>query len=246
MPVLTHRCPHDRSYKLTRKKSSTSTSVRTNGHANGRANGHAAVESVAVIGAAASDGLAAHLHRADSVDIAAALDAGSASSAGARANRDAYAELAQADPAASAEAEGKWLRPLGAASRTVSVAANAANEVDRDLQMGTNTASRGSTNGGGSSSSPRASRGEKSEPAFSLTPSGTEPLPLDGASFVEAVHERVDLIALEEQLLRSADEKIVQRELAYLRQLRYGKTASFATDDDLPTRMVFDRPDSMP
>jgi hypothetical protein len=73
-----------------------------------------------------------------------------------------------------------------------------------------------------------------------------EPLPLDGATFVEAVHERVDLIALEEQLLRSADEKIVQRELAYLRELRYGKTASFATDDDLPPRIVFDRPDPLP
>jgi hypothetical protein len=186
-----------------------------------------------MVNAAESDGLAAHLHRADSDDIAADLNAGSASSAGARANRDAYAELAQADPAASAEAEGKWLRPPGAASRT----ANAANNFS---DMSANTASRAA---GGSSS--RASRAEKPESTFSLTPPGTEPLPLDGASFVEAVHERVDLIALEEQLLRSADEKIVQRELAYLRELRYGKTASFANDDDMPPRLVFDRPDGM-
>jgi hypothetical protein len=224
---------------LTRRKSSTSTSStgrangHPNGHPNGHANGHTAGESVAVIGAAESDGLAAHLHRADSDDIAADLNAGSASSAGARANRDAYAELAQADPAASAEAEGKWLRPPGAASRT----ANAANNFS---DMSANTASRAA---GGSSS--RASRAEKPESTFSLTPPGTEPLPLDGASFVEAVHERVDLIALEEQLLRSADEKIVQRELAYLRELRYGKTASFANDDDMPPRLVFDRPDGM-
>jgi hypothetical protein len=223
---------------LTRRKTSTSTgsSGRANSHANGCASGHAAaVESVAVIGTAESDGLAAHLHRADSVDIAADLDAGSASSAGARANRDAYAELAEADPAESAEAEGKWLRPPGAASRT----ANAANNFS---DMSANTASRSA---GSSSSSSRAARAEKPESTFSLTPPGTEPLPLDGASFVEAVHERVDLIALEEQLLRSADEKIVQRELAYLRELRYGKTASFATDDDLPARMVFDPPDSL-
>jgi hypothetical protein len=106
--------------------------------------------------------------------------------------------------------------------------------------MSTNTVSRAAS---GTRASRAETRGEKSESAFSLTPPGTEPLPLDGASFVEAVHERVDLIALEEQLLRSADEKIVQRELAYLRELRYGKTASFATDDDMPPRIVFDPPD---
>jgi hypothetical protein len=191
-----------------------------------------------------SDALAAHLHRAGSDDCTAALAAGSASSAGARAGREAYAELAQADPAESAEAEGKWLRPPGAASPAV----NSANGFS---DMSTNATSRGNSgnsNSGGSSSgsTSRASRSEKSESAFSLTPPGTEPLPLDGATFVEAVHERVDLIALEEQLLRSADEKIVQRELAYLRELRYGKTASFATDDELPPRIVFDRPDPLP
>jgi hypothetical protein len=242
--------PHDRSYEVTRHKNSSSTSsTRSNGRANGHAgpNGHAALESASVANTAESDGLTAHLHLAGSDDSIADPVASSASSAGARTNRDVYAELAQADPAESAIAEGKWLRPPGAASQTVNAtdAVSAASEVDRDLQMSTNTASRGNARGNGSSSS-RASRSEKSESAFSLTPPGTEPLPLDGATFVEAVHERVDLIALEEQLLRSADKKIVQRELAYLRELRYGKTASFATDDDLPPRIVFDRPDPLP
>jgi hypothetical protein len=235
---------------VTRRKTSTSTiNARSNSRANDPANGHAgpnghaaALESASVASTGEYDGLAAHLHRAGSDDCNADLTAGSASSAGARANRNAYAELAQADPAESADAEGKWLRPPGATSRTVNAvnAVNGANELDRESQMSSNAASRGSRG-----SSPRASRAEKSESAFSLTPPGTEPLPLDGASFVEAVHERVDLIALEEQLLRSADEKIVQRELAYLRELRYGKTASFATDDDLPARIVFDRPESL-
>ena len=114
--------------------------------------------------------------------------------------------------------------------------------------MSTNATSRRDDSNCGSSggSTSRASRAEKSESAFSLTPPGTEPLPLDGATFVEAVHERVDLIALEEQLLRSADEKIVQRELAYLRELRYGKTASFSTDDEIPPRLVFESPDPLP
>ena len=237
---------------MTRRKSSSTTN-RANGHSTDHSgtNGHAAaLESVVTANAAESDAIAAHLHRAGSDDSTADLAAGSASSAGARAGRDAYAELAQADPAASASAEGKWLRPPEAASQAASNAGDQSrtNETNGFSEMSTNAASRRNENNGGSSSSSssRGSRNEKSESAFSLTPPGTEPLPLDGATFVEAVHERVDLIALEEQLLRSADEKIVQRELAYLRELRYGKTASFSTDDDFPTRIVFDRPDPLP
>jgi hypothetical protein len=64
-------------------------------------------------------------------------------------------------------------------------------------------------------------------------PPGAEPLPADGASFVEAVHEKVDLIELEVSLLTSEDEKIRQRELAYLRELKYGKSAAFSTDDEI-------------
>jgi hypothetical protein len=237
---------------VTRRKSSSTTN-RANGHSTDHSgtNGHAAaLESVVTANAAESDAIAAHLHRAGSDDSTADLAAGSASSAGARAGRDAYAELAQADPAESADAEGKWLCPPGAASRAAN-GANAAstrNGANGFSEMSTNATPRRNDSNCGSSggSTSRASRAEKSESAFSLTPPGTEPLPLDGATFVEAVHERVDLIALEEQLLRSADEKIVQRELAYLRELRYGKTASFSTDDEIPPRLVFESPDPLP
>ena len=247
MPALAQKCPHDWSYEVTRRKNSSSSSSSGSGRANGLS---AALESVGTANTAESDGLAAHLHRAGSDDCTADLAAGSASSAGARAGRDAYAELAQADPAESADAEGKWLCPPGAASR----AANGANAESTQngangfSEMSTNATSRRNESNCGSSggSTSRASRAEKSESAFSLTPPGTEPLPLDGATFVEAVHERVDLIALDDQLLRSADEKIVQRELAYLRELRYGKTASFSTDDEIPPRLVFESPDPLP
>ena len=57
------------------------------------------------------------------------------------------------------------------------------------------------------------------------------PLPIDGEAFVDAVHSRVDLVRLEVKLLRSRDVKIVQRELAYLRELRYGKRAAPAGDE---------------
>jgi hypothetical protein len=116
-----------------------------------------------------------------------------ASAAAACANRDAHAEMAQA------ESEGKRLSHPRAASRP-------------------NNANR------------KAS--DKKKVAPEILP-GAEPLPADGASFVEAVHEKVDLIELEVSLLKSEDEKIRQRELAYLRELKYGKIAAFSTDDEI-------------
>jgi hypothetical protein len=69
---------------------------------------------------------------------------------------------------------------------------------------------------------------------------GMEPLPIDGEAFVDAVHRRVELVQLEVDLLSSTDDKIVQRELAYLRELRYGKRAPSA--DDEPAQIIFDMP----
>jgi hypothetical protein len=69
---------------------------------------------------------------------------------------------------------------------------------------------------------------------------GLEPLPVDGEAFVDAVHTQVDLVQLEVDLLSSKDDKIVQRELAYLRELRYGKHAAIA--DNEPTQIIFDMP----
>jgi hypothetical protein len=69
---------------------------------------------------------------------------------------------------------------------------------------------------------------------------GLEPLPIDGEAFVDAVHSRVDLVRLEVKLLKSRDVKVVQRELAYLRELRYGKRAPCADDEPMP--IIFDAP----
>jgi hypothetical protein len=140
-------------------------------------------------------------HWAASDDARGPLVAETAASAAACANRDAYAEMAQA------EREGKRPPPPGAASRPPN------------------------SNG-------KTSRKSKDAPEI---PPGLDPLPADGASFVEAVHERVDLIELEVSLLKSEDEKIRQRELAYLRELKYGKIAAFSTDDDIRP-IVFGEP----
>ncbi len=69
---------------------------------------------------------------------------------------------------------------------------------------------------------------------------GLEPLPIDGEAFVDAVHTQVDLVQLEVDLLSSTDDKVVQRELAYLRELRYGKRAP--SSDDEPAQIIFDMP----
>ena len=71
-------------------------------------------------------------------------------------------------------------------------------------------------------------------------PPGSEALPIDGEAFVDAVHSRVDLVLLEERLLNSKDEKVAQRELAYLRELRYGKHGP--PSDDGPPQIIVDIP----
>jgi hypothetical protein len=68
---------------------------------------------------------------------------------------------------------------------------------------------------------------------------GLEPLPIDAEAFVDAVHTQVDLVQLEVDLLSSGDDKIVQHELAYLRELRYGKHAAIADDEP---QIIFDMP----
>jgi hypothetical protein len=137
-----------------------------------------------------------------------------APSAAACATRNAYAELAPAT------AQGKRLPPPGAATRPPHVDDKASEKKASNRKP----------------SDPNASDHQ----AAPDIPPGAEALPPDGASFVEAVHEKVDLIELEVSLLKSEDEKIRQRELAYLRELIYGKTAAFSTEEEPGN--IFDLP----
>jgi len=66
-----------------------------------------------------------------------------------------------------------------------------------------------------------------------------EPLPIDGEAFVDAVHAQVTWFAGGEAA-EVEDQKIVQREVAYLRELRYGKRAPAA--DDEPPQIIVDMP----
>jgi hypothetical protein len=77
---------------------------------------------------------------------------------------------------------------------------------------------------------------------FADVPPGRKPLPVDGEAFVRAVHRQVDLVQLEVVLLRHEDEKVVQRELAYLRELRYGKRAPSEAESESTRPIIFDLP----
>jgi hypothetical protein len=139
-----------------------------------------------------------------------------------------------------AAAEARGTRPQnGARKGTSARARTGAKDGAAPRLQGTESGANGEKNR--DSESPANGKREESEQP--KIPPGEEPLPLDGRDYVEAVHERMDLIELEVKLLGSKDEKIVQRELAYLRELRYGKTA--ATDEEEP-RIIFDLPRPKP
>jgi hypothetical protein len=133
-----------------------------------------------------------------------------ASSAAAGAEREAYADVAPAQD------KGRRHRSAGAASRSPKRGGRNKNK-----------------NGNNEKNLKKADARRDVVPAL-------EPLPIDGEAFVDAVHTQVDLVQLEVDLLSSKDDKIVQRELAYLRELRYGKRAAIA--DDEPTQIIFDMP----
>ena len=129
-----------------------------------------------------------------------------ASSAVAGAEREACADLAPA------QGEGKRHRSEGAASKSHPKSGAVEKEKNKNKA--------------------RTNDKEASEAIARRDVSpGLEPLPIDGEAFVDAVHTQVDLVQLEVDLLSSKDDKIVQRELAYLRELRYGKRAAPAEDE---------------
>lgn len=118
----------------------------------------------------------------------------------------------------------------------VSAAAGAEREAYADVAPAEGEGKRGHAG----AASPRQSRNKNAVEKTKKVRGGSEPLPIDAEAFVDAVHSRVDLVLLEEKLLNSKDDKIVQRELAYLRELRYGKRAG--PSDDEPTQIIFDMP----
>ena len=63
------------------------------------------------------------------------------------------------------------------------------------------------------------------------------PLPEDPADFVEEIHQRVDLFEIWQELLKSQDEKIKQRAVEKLTEMRYKGAPSLAEE---PQQVVFE------
>ena len=66
---------------------------------------------------------------------------------------------------------------------------------------------------------------------------GEEPLPADPADFVEEIHSRIDLFQIWGELLKSDDEKIKQRAVEKLTEMRYKGAQSLAEE---PQQVVFE------
>jgi hypothetical protein len=123
---------------------------------------------------------------------------------------------------------------------SVAVAANsAAAGADHDAYA---DAARPKVNGKASRKNGDASQGKTkkgSSDGDELPPisPGLEALPEDGPGFVDAVHARIDLVAVGERLLRSPDDKVVQRALEFMRDLKYQVDGEPAEE---PQRIVID------
>ena len=68
-------------------------------------------------------------------------------------------------------------------------------------------------------------------------PPGSEPLPADGAGFVDAMHKHVDLYKACARLVKSKDEKIAQRMSERLLEMKYGKGPT-ATAEEAPEIVI--------
>ena len=70
-------------------------------------------------------------------------------------------------------------------------------------------------------------------------PPGEGPLPASPGDFVEEIHKRIDLFKIWQRLLKSKDDKIKQRAVEKLTEMRYKGAAAL---DEEPQRIVIDMP----
>lgn len=63
----------------------------------------------------------------------------------------------------------------------------------------------------------------------------------DAGAYVNAVAERVDLVAASVRLVQSTDAKIAKSELDRLRDMKFGKVGATANVSDAPT-VIWDEP----
>jgi hypothetical protein len=149
--------------------------------------------------------------RAASVDASGASAASAAASAAAGADREAYAEAAHA--------------PNGS-------------ERGRHSRAGTQPRVPGDAHSRNSSGEKPDPGGEKEKRPSRPGP-GEYPLPDDIADFVDEVHSRIDVFEIVSDLLGSKDEKIKQRALEKILEMKYGRSAE---NSEEPLQIIMDGP----
>jgi hypothetical protein len=138
-----------------------------------------------------------------------------------------------------------------ASSAVAGMERDACAEVARPPEGGTKRGSRRRNTGAGTGTSralsekngsknKRATGEDKDEKDTVDIPPGSEPLPIDGVGFVDAMHAHVDLYLACTRLVKSKDEKIAQRMVERLLEMSYGKTP--APLEDQAPQIIFDAP----
>jgi hypothetical protein len=128
------------------------------------------------------------------------------------------------DRAASDDASG-----VSVASAAISAAAGTAREACAD-------AAPPRPNGAAQQAAEKKSSGTG---GTKQVPPGEGPLPATADEFVDEIHSRIDLFEVWQGLLRSTDDKIKQRAVERLTDLRY-KTGSSQAEE--PQQIIFDLP----
>jgi hypothetical protein len=148
---------------------------------------------------------------AASVDASGASAASAAASAAAGADREAYAEAAHA--------------PNGR-TRSRQAKAEPRPRAPGDANSGNPAADKSDT-------------ANKKKRRPSRPGPGEKPLPDDIADFVDEVHSRIDVFEIVSDLLGSKDEKIKQRALEKILEMKYGRSAESSEE---PVQIIMDGP----
>ena len=181
-------------------------------HGHPRTNGHdRAASSGAALPAPDGQGSAA------SVDASGASAASAAASAAAGADREAYAEAARAP---NGRARPRQARPGGQAK------AEPRPRVSGDAHSRDAVADK-------------ADSGDAQEKRPSRPGPGESPLPDDIADFVDEIHSRIDVFEIVSDLLGSEDEKVKQRALEKLLEMKYGRSAETSEE---PVQIIMNAP----
>ena len=86
---------------------------------------------------------------------------------------------------------------------------------------------------------PEDDKNSKDKDKSKIVPPGEGPLPASPGDFVEEIHKRIDLFKIWQRLLKSKDNKIKQRAVEKLTEMRYKGAAALAEDSQ---QIIIDMP----